>query len=70
MSGQPGYSLGIYKAGPEVLLLGHWLGHRGRTRVTGAAAGQDCKLQAVGRRRGGGGWGRQNRRRCDEGLQR
>ena len=25
MSGQWGYSLGIYKAGPEVLLLGHWL---------------------------------------------
>lgn len=34
MSGQWGYSLGIYKAGPEVLLLG-LAGTAGRARVTG-----------------------------------
>lgn len=54
MSGQWGYSLRIYKAGPEVLLLGHWLE---RVAVLVLQGSSGAGLDAGGRRAGGGGWG-------------
>lgn len=62
MSGQWGYSLGIYKAGPEVPLLGHWLE---RLAVLVLQGSSRAGLQARGRRARGNRGERQKGRRCE-----